>query len=588
MDLRTRVLGIALGGIAALLVHASAVAAEAAAALDQLFADERAALYAFDPLTASAEGVREHETRMPSVSAAAQAAWLQTNEALLARAEAIAAQELDAQQAISLDLFRFMLQSRIESLRFREWRLPLNSDSGFFSEVLYLSQWHRFDTVDDHRHYLARLADLPRYFDEQIANLRIGMADGYTLPQAVLPGTQKGVAATRFERAEDSPMYAPFARMPAAIDAQQQKSLRREARRVIEGKVFPAYARFHEFFEREYMPAARTTLGASDLPEGADYYAFLVRYFTTLPDADAASIHALGLAEVARIRREMDQVIADAEYDGDFDAFVEFLRRDPQFYASKAVQLIERAAYLSKTIDGELPRFFATLPRTPYTVRPVPAALAPNYTAGRYNPGPMGAAGEYWVNTYALHTRPLYALPALTLHEAVPGHHLQIALARELEGLPRFRLNLYPHAFGEGWALYAEKLGTEMEGVYRTPYEHFGRLSYEMWRACRLVVDTGIHAKGWSRQQAIDYLAANTALSMHEISTEVDRYISWPGQALAYKIGELKIVELRAQAERELGPKFDIKAFHQAVLANGGVTLPVMESAVQRMIDSRK
>jgi uncharacterized protein (DUF885 family) len=311
-----------------------------------------------------------------------------------------------------------------------------------------------------------------------------------------------------------------------------------------------------------------------------------VRYYTTLPDATPEKVHATGLAEVARIRAEMDAIIAEVTFKGDFADFLHFLRTDKQFYAKTPAALLREAAWISKEIDGKLPEFFGHLPRMPYTVKPVPAALAPNYTAGRYNPGPLGAAGEYWVNTYALETRPLYALPALSLHEAVPGHHLQGAVARELKSVPTFRLNFYPHAFGEGWGLYAEKLGKEM-GVYHTPYQEFGRLTYEMWRACRLVVDTGMHAMGWSREKAYDYLASNTALSKHEVRTEIDRYIAWPAQALAYKTGEMKIIELRRKAKAALGDKFDLRSFHDAILESGGVTLPVLDRRIDAYIKQR-
>ena len=347
--------------------------------------------------------------------------------------------------------------------------------------------------------------------------------------------------------------------------------------------VMPAYAAFQRFFESEYRPAARTTIDASALPDGKAYYADLVRYFTTLPDATPERIHEVGVAEVARLRGEMEAILRDVNHDGSFADFVDFLRADPQFYAKTPEELLREAAWIAKEIDGKLPQYFGTLPRMPYAVKPVPDALAPNYTAGRYNPGPIGAAGEYWVNTYALHTRPLYVLPSLTLHEAVPGHHLQIALARELADLPQFRSSFFPHAFGEGWALYSEKLGEEM-GIYHTPYQRFGRLIYEMWRACRLVIDTGMHAMSWTREQARQFLASNTALSMHEVRTEVDRYIAWPGQALAYKVGELKIVELRKRAEATLGAAFDLRAFHDAVLDNGGVTLAVLESRIDAYV----
>ncbi len=410
------------------------------------------------------------------------------------------------------------------------------------------------------------------------------MRDGFTLPAAVLDGVSKIVAASQCKAPEGSPLWQPFANFPDGVPESDRARLSAAGKTALATAVIPAYAAFQRFFEDEYRPAARATIGASALPNGRAYYDDLVRYFTTLPDATPESIHRTGLAEVARIRGEMEAIVREVKFEGSFAEFLAFLRTDPQFYAKTADELLREAAWICKEIDGKLPRYFGKLPRTPYAVKPVPEALAPNYTSGRYNPGPIGAAGEYWVNTHALETRALYALPALTLHEAVPGHHLQIALAREIADIPRFRQNFYPHAFGEGWALYTEKLGEQM-GVYHTPYQRFGRLAYEMWRACRLVIDTGIHAMDWTRERALDYLASNTALSTHEVRTEVDRYISWPGQALAYKIGELEIVALRKRAEAALGERFDLRAFHDAILENGGVTLPVLAQQIDGYVD---
>jgi len=332
-------------------------------------------------------------------------------------------------------------------------------------------------TTLDYERYVARLRDLPRYFDENVANMRMGLRDGYTLPAEILDGVARVVDGTRFERPEDSPLYAPFESFASTVPEADRVRLAAEGREAIEQSVMPAYAKFRKFFDEEYRPGARRTIAASDLPGGRAYYEDLVRYFTTLPDATPDAIHATGLAEVARIRKEMEAIVREVGFDGSFDEFLAFLRSDPQFYARTPEQLLREAAWITRVIDGQAPNFFGRLPRTPYTVKPVPEQLAPNYTAGRYSAGPMGAAGEYWVNTYALEKRPLYALPALTLHEAVPGHHLQGALGRELENVPAFRRNFYPHAFGEGWALYGEKLGVEM-GIYRTPHEHFGRLTY--------------------------------------------------------------------------------------------------------------
>jgi len=414
--------------------------------------------------------------------------------------------------------------------------------------------------------------------------MRAGIDRGFTVPRAVLDGYDRTFALHVVDDPEASVFYAPFTHFPATIAATERERLTAAGRTAISEATIPTYAMLLDFFRDEYLPGARTTIGASELPEGAAYYAEQVRWYTTL-DLSPAEIHQIGLDEVARIHAEMEAIIEEVGFDGSFDEFLTFLRTDPQFYASTPQQLLEHAAWIAKTMDGKLPSLFGTLPRLPYTVSPVPADIAPTYTAGRYVPPPNGGTqpGQYWVNTYDLASRPLYTLPSLTLHEAVPGHHLQGALALEQEAQPEFRRNDYISAYGEGWGLYSEYLGVEA-GVYRTPHERFGRLTYEMWRAVRLVVDTGIHSMGWSRQQVLDYMAANTALSLHEIETETNRYISWPGQALSYKLGELKIRELRARAEATLGERFDLRAFHDAVLANGSVPLDVLESEIDAWI----
>jgi uncharacterized protein (DUF885 family) len=373
--------------------------------------------------------------------------------------------------------------------------------------------------------------------------------------------------------------------MSDGLSHEQQEQLRSRARAVIANDVMPAYERLADYLKDKYEASA--SIGATQMPGGESYYEFQIRRYTTIPELSADQIHATGLAEVARIRSEMQTIIDELEFDGDFEAFTNFLRNDPQFYASSAEELLQVAAYTAKRIDYRMPGFFGLLPRQPYGVIPVPEEIAPNYTTGAYYGSPPGGehGGAFWVNTYALDQRPLFEIPALTLHEAVPGHHHQNAIAIEMQEVPEFRKDLYFSAFGEGWALYTEKLGVEM-GVYRTPYEHFGRLSYEMWRACRLVIDTGMHAKGWSRQQALDFMADNTSLSEGNIRAEIDRYISWPGQALAYKLGELRIWELRREAEQLLGTRFDLREFHDAVLSNGALPIALLESVVERYIDS--
>jgi uncharacterized protein (DUF885 family) len=373
--------------------------------------------------------------------------------------------------------------------------------------------------------------------------------------------------------------------MPPSISAAEAERLRQAARTAISDSVIPGYQAFLDFMRDEYLPGARTTLGAFALPNGRAYYAHKIRQFTTL-DLSADEIHQIGLDEVARIRLEMQAIIDATGFDGSFADFLAFLRNDPRFYAETPEDLLKEAAFIAKTMDGKLPALFNTLPRTPYSVAPVPDDIAPKYTGGRYVPPAAGSnqPGYYWVNTYALDSRPLYTLPALTLHEAVPGHHLQWALAIEQEAQPDFRQYDYISAYGEGWGLYSEWLGVE-SGIYEDPYDDFGRLTYEMWRACRLVVDTGLHDKGWTRDQALEYLAGNTALSLHEVTTETDRYISWPGQALSYKLGELKIKALRRRAEQKLGANFDLREFHDTVLASGSVTLPILELLIDDYIE---
>ena len=556
----------------------------AAAALQRLLADEWSTRLREDPLYATQMGVRDFDALLPAVQPADFQRREQQDHGFEQRLRAIPRAALDRQDRISYDLIGFELQHRLARAPYREYRIPLLSDEGFHIEVTRMASGVAMTTARDYENYIARLRALPAYFEQNLANMRQGIAEGYTLPAAIMPGIVKVIEAQQYGSAEQTPFYEPFTRFPASMATAEQQRLRDAGRAAIETQVIPAYRDLLQFFTSQYVPAARATIGASALPNGAAYYGELVRFYTNL-EVTPQQVHDIGLREVARIHAQMDEVMRQTRFQGDFAAFLKFLRSDPQFYAKSPEELLKDASYIAKQIDGLLPGYFGKLPRETYSVQPVPAELAPNYTGGRYSPAPVGAThgGEYWVNTYALETRPLYSLTALTLHEAVPGHHLQGALARELTDLPPFRRDFYPHAFGEGWGLYSEKLGVEM-GIYKTPYDHFGRLSYEMWRACRLVVDTGMHALGWSREQALEYLRSNTALSAQEVRTETDRYIAWPGQALAYKMGELKILELRARAEQQLGARFDIRAFHDTVLDNGGLTLPILERQVDEYI----
>ncbi|SNT72024.1 DUF885 domain-containing protein [Amphiplicatus metriothermophilus] len=558
-------------------------------ALAALFDDYWAHEMAENPFAATAAGVEGYDDKVPAVAPEDHARRADAARAFMARLEAIDLSAVSESERMSAEILRFILKHDIALSKFRMWRIPFLADTGFHSDIGYAVRATPFRTEKDYENYLARLRALPGYLDQNVENMRIGLAEGFAQPKEILPYILPSFEAQATAQAEDHPLYRPFASIPESIGRRKRAALAREGKAVLENHVIPAYARVLAFMKEEYLPNAPEKIGARNLPDGEAYYAALVRYYTTRDDATAEEIHQIGLKEVARIRKEMEAAIAESGFEGSFEEFQEFLRTDEQFYADAPEALLKEAAWIAKTIDGRLPGFFGKLPRQPYSVEPVPAEIAPNYTTGRYVSAPADAprGGAYWVNTYALDKRPLYELPALTLHEAVPGHHLQNALALEIENAPEFRKQFYPHAFGEGWGLYSEKLGVEM-GIYQTPYDHFGRLSYEMWRACRLVIDTGVHAKGWSRRQAIDYLAANTALSLHNVQTEVDRYIAWPGQALAYKMGELTIWELRRKAEAELGDRFDIRAFHDAVLTEGGLPLDLLAARVDAYIARTK
>ncbi len=553
-------------------------------ALRALLADEWASRLQDDPLFATQEGVRDYDDRLPRVTPQDYERQEQRNREYARRLAAIDRTALNAANRVNYDVFDFEIHHRLALSPYQSWRIPLTSDEGFHIEVMRMAIGVVMATPRDYENYIARLHGIPAYFAQQQANMRAGLAAGFTLPAAVLPGIIQVLDGQQYQAADQTPFFEPFTRMPEGIDPAQRERLTATARTAIQAEVIPAYRRLRKFFIEEYLPGARPSVGAGDLPQGGAYYAALVKFYTNL-DVTPTQVHDVGLREVARIRAEMEAVIQQTGFQGTFPAFLEFLRSDPQFYAHTPDELLKDASYIAKQIDGLLPGYFGKLPRMPYSVQPVPAELAPNYTGGRYSPAPLGGrtGGEFWVNTYELDKRPLLSLTALTLHEAVPGHHLQISLARELTDTPPFRRDFYSHAFGEGWGLYSEKLGEEM-GIYKTPYDHFGRLSYEMWRACRLVVDTGMHAMGWSRARALQYLADNTALSTQEVRTETDRYIANPGQALAYKMGELKLWELRAKARQALGERFDLRAFHDAVLANGALPLPVLERQIDEYI----
>jgi uncharacterized protein (DUF885 family) len=539
-----------------------------------------------DPFYATNVGDHRFDDRLPAVTLEDHARRADARRQALARLSAIDPDSLDEQNRITYAILEQDLRDRIGEYEFNGHLIPFTSDDGFHIEFARLPSSMPFRTTDDYGRYIARLRAWPEFVRQSISLLQEGLRTGTTMPRIVLEGYDVTMASHVVSSPEQSVFWAPFATFPSTIPEADRQRLRQEGRLAVEAAVVPGYRALLEFFTNEYIPAARTTTGASDLPNGNLFYEHRVRMYTTL-DLTPVEIHDLGQREVERIRNEMEGIMREVGFGGDFAAFLAFLRNDARFYARTPDQLLKEAAWIAKRMDGALPSLFGRLPRLPYGVQPVPAHLAPKYTGGRYISAPPGGRqpGYYWINTYALDSRPLYTLEALTLHEAVPGHHLQISLAQELDGLPALRRNVYHSAFGEGWGLYAERLGLEA-GFYRDPYSNFGRLTYEMWRACRLVVDTGIHALGWTRQQALDFLAQNTALSLHEVTTETDRYISWPGQALAYKMGELHIRDLRARAESQLGERFDLRSFHDAVLANGSVPLDVLTGMIEQWIES--
>ncbi|WP_034389040.1 DUF885 domain-containing protein [Hellea balneolensis] len=556
--------------------------------LETLIADFEKMEITGNPIAAGQEGDREALRKLPDVSPEAAENYKRITTEFIKRHAALSVRPMSQEKRLNYDLLGFVLEQRQRLIPFDQARIPFTNDSGFFNQMSYISRQTTFAKIDDYEAYAARLTEIPRYFGQHKANLRRGIQTNMTAAADIMPGIIKMVQNLGEGNTKEHSFFKPFTVYPDTIPEEEQARLTSLGEAAIMNAVMPAYRDLAEFLEEEYLPKARSVVGIGTTEEGREYYRALVRYFTTL-DMSPDEVHEIGLKEVARIRAEMDTIIEDLDFKGSFAEFLNFLRTDPQFYATSEDQLLKEAAWMAKQLDGKMPEFFETLPRLSYGVIPVPAEIAPNYTTGRYwggNPE-QHRAGNYVVNTYDLKQRPLYNLPALTAHEGVPGHHHQIALGQELEDVPPFRQSLYPNAFGEGWGLYSEKLAKEM-GLYKTPYENFGRLTYEMWRACRLVVDTGMHWKGWTREQAENCFFENSALAPHNIKTEVDRYISWPGQALAYKIGELKILELRKRAETQLGEAFDIRKFHDAILLDGGMPLDVLERKIDRWIFAEK
>jgi uncharacterized protein (DUF885 family) len=519
----------------------------------------------------SQKAIQDH---LPTVTPAAEETRLHYWENVLRKLEGIDRDALSAQERLNYDIYRPQIEALIASQRFRDFEMPVNSDTTFWTNLGYTAR-RPFRTLTDYRNWIAQMRDIPRYFHEEMDEMRAGLKRGFTPPRVTLQDRDGSITAVTDAAPEASLFYTPFKDMPGVSDV-EQASLRDDAVKTIHDLVQPAYAELLKFMRTEYVPGTRTTLAAQELPDGKAFYQSKIREFTTL-DSSPAAIHTLGEAEVARLTGEMQAVMQESGFKGDLPAFLAYLRGDPKFYAKTPEELLMRAAWIAKRFDGKASLYFGYLPRMRFTIRPVPDDLAPFYTGGR------GGPGVYLVNTYDLPSRPIYNLTALTLHESAPGHAFQMPIAMEHKDQPEFRQHTYVSAYGEGWALYCEKLGVEM-GMYDTPYDRFGMLGYQIWRAARLVVDTGIHSQGWTRTQAIAYFRQYTALSDREIQTEIDRYIAWPGQALSYYLGEMAILEARAKAEKALGAQFNIRAFHDAVLELGSVPLPVMTARVDRFI----
>jgi uncharacterized protein (DUF885 family) len=563
----------------ALILGLSAPAAFADTLADQAFTtlykaewDWRSKLEAANEDTPAGE-VAAH---LPDVSKKMQDAKLSHWQGVLKQLDGIDTKSLSPRELENYRVYRFQIETLIAAQKFRIYERPLAGDTSFWGDLQSMARG-TFNSEADYRNYIAQLNDMPRYFKDNTDNMRAGLKRGFTLPQISLQGRDVSITGVLEGRTpEDNLYYLPFKTLPATIPSAKQAELRKLAADAIRDKVIPAHQALLTFMRSEYMPKATKSLAAYDLPDGKAFYQAQVREYATV-DMTPEQIHQIGLDEVARIKAEMLTIKDQVGFKGDLIAFNNFLRTDPQFYVTKPQDLLDRAAWTAKLFDGKAAQYFGRLPRSRFGIYPVAPEIAPFYTGGR------GGPGAYWVNTWNLPARPLYSIPALTLHESAPGHAFQMPLAAENKALPPFRAYTYISAYGEGWALYAERLGDEM-GIYQTPYERYGMLSYQMWRACRLAVDTGIHAKGWTREQAQNFLLENTALSRHEVTTEVDRYIAWPGQALSYYLGEMAIWKARHKAEAALGEKFDIRAFHDAVLELGSVPLPVLEARIDRFI----
>ncbi|MFK7951430.1 MAG: DUF885 family protein [Ekhidna sp.] len=496
--------------------------------------------------------------------------------------------ELSEQNKINKQIKILQLRNVISQIDYQLFLIPFNSEGGFFNSPSFFLPNLSFKSTQDYEDYLEWLPSFGEYIEYNKSLLEIGIKENIQAPKVIVNNIISLLEPWTDTDPSNHPFYQPIKNFPEDISPVDRKNIEEKALSIIQEKILPSYLGLEKFLSNKYLKTAPEKIGIREIKDGAAYYENRVLHFTTL-EISPDSVFATGEAEVRRIKSQMEKIISDLEFEGSFADFIQFLRTDEQFYAKSGQELLNYAAWLSKKAEGELPKLFSKLYELPFTVAPVPDDIAPNYTGGRYVPGNrnQNRPGTYWVNTYNLPSRTLYTLPALSLHEAVPGHHLQGQIAAELKDIPQFRRTYYISAFGEGWGLYSEYLGEEM-GMYETPYDLFGRYTYEMWRACRLVVDVGMHYKGWTREQAIDFMASNTALSLHEVNTEIDRYIGWPGQAVSYKMGELMIKKLRSRAEKALGNGFSIQEFHQVILKNGSVPLLILEEQVDMYISSKK
>ncbi|WDI32594.1 DUF885 domain-containing protein [Hyphococcus flavus] len=575
-----RTLAVALGLFSAIT---SVAAQPASDTLQSIIDDHWAYRLEQNPVFATTLGVRDFDDQLGSPSIETSEKQFAKAQEFLERLEALDTTTLTEDEKINYKLLLLDVQNDVESAKYGGKYLLINHRWGPHRTIVSMANRLPFFTQTDYESYLARLEDSPRYLSEAAETLRAGVAAGWTQPCAPMEGAEKTILYHIVDDVEDSVLMKPFETQPSTISNSDWRRIRNRAENIVESVVIPAFATFAEFYQDEYAPACRESVGASSFPNGEAYYEHRARVYTTTDQAPE-DIHQIGLREVARIRSEMDKVIEQSGFDGDFTEFQEFLRTDPQFYAKTADELVAVTSTIAKKADGALPSLFTKFPRMPYTVKPVPEDIAEGTTTAYYErpSGDGSRAGVYRINTSLLEQRPLFELEALSLHEAVPGHHFQVALAQELT-VPNFRRYGGFTAFTEGWGLYAESLGLDA-GFYQDPYSNFGRLSYEMWRASRLVVDTGLHMKGWTKQQAIDFMASNTALSLHNIEAEVNRYIVNPGQALAYKMGELKMQELRKRATTALGRDFDLRRFNDALLENGAVPLSVLEDNIDTWI----